>query len=366
MRVGSTRILIVGSHADSGFSMLNFTRGNFVAFENHSANMELHCKKPLKVFSRISLGLISKKYSVYLDKFVLFAPYLFFLVLFKQIQVVHVLDQGDAAYRFFVSAKCKFIVTVHDLFAILASENKIPNVVTAYPGKMYQRLISRGLERADLALAISCTTESEVKARFPGLPTQVIYNFVDNKNFLAPAFEQEFGTQDYFLILMNSHWRKDRRNSIVAWKSLLKFKEFESSSLIIIGNALGKEELELISHELLPRVSVLERLNEGEIANYYHRCIGVINISNYEGFGLPIIEANINGRICVYGGSETLREIAGPYNIDWAQLEESKITTDLTEMILSPINRRNAYDYVQHRYSIQNYLNSIYKAYVNL
>lgn len=366
MKACGTKILVVGSHSDSGFSMLNFTKNNFAALKGLDNDLELLFTKPLKVFSRVLPRVTSKKYFTYLDKFILFAPYLSFLVFVKRVNVVHVLDQSDAVYRFFVKQNCKFIVTIHDLFAIQAAEGKIPDVVTAYPGKVYQKLISLGLAKADLALAISATTENEVKILFPGLSTQVTHNFVNNESFELPTFEQENQSDNYFLILMNAHWRKDRLASIDVWKILLQLQEFKNSSLVIVGNQLTNHEQSLISDSLLSRVSVLENLEKKEIAKLYSRCTGVINISKYEGFGLPIIEANIYGKICIYGGSAALREIAGQTNIDWDEIKCRPISQELSRMIVSSAKRKISYEYVVQNFSVRKYTDSVCAAYLSL
>jgi len=366
MKSSATKVLVVGSHSDSGFSMLNFTRDNFAALKSIDTDLELHFTKPLKIFSKILPKFTSRKYLAYLDKFILFGPYLTILVLVKRVNIVHILDQSDAIYRFFVKKNCKFIVTVHDLFAIQAAEGRIPDVVTAYPGKVYQKLISIGLAKADLALPISATTEHEVKNLFPGLPTQVTHNFVNNGNFKLPAFEQENQPDNYFLILMNAHWRKDRLTSIGVWKTLLQLQEFKDSSLVIIGNQLTNDERLLISDSLKSRVSVFENLANKEISNLYSRCTGVINISKHEGFGLPIIEANIFGRICIYGGSAAFREIAGQTNIDWDETKRHPISQDFSEMIVSSAKRKISYEYVVQNFSVRKYTDSVYAVYLSL
>jgi hypothetical protein len=366
MKAGRTKVLIVGSHPNSGFSMLNFSRDNFAALKSIDTDIELLFAKPLQVFSKILPRFILRKYFAYLDKFILFGPYLTILVLVKRVNIVHVLDQGDAIYRFFVKGNCKFIVTVHDLFAIQASKGKIPDVVTAYPGKVYQKLISIGLAKASLALAISASTERDVKTLFPRLPTQVIHNFLNNENFELPAFEQVNKSDKFFLILMNAHWRKDRLNSIGVWKTLCQLQEFKDSSLVIVGNQLTNDERSLISDSLIARVSVFENLATNEIANLYRRCTGVINISKYEGFGLPIIEANIFGRICIYGGSVAFQEIAGQTNIDWDKTMRNPISEDFSEMIVSPEQRKMSYEYVLQNFSVRKYTDSVCAVYLNL
>lgn len=366
MTLSSTRVLVVGSHSESGFSMLNFTRDNFAALKSIDGNLEFVFTKPLAVFSKFIPSRATKRYLTYLDKFVLFGPYLYLLSFAKKINIVHVLDQSDAIYRIFIGGKYKFIVTVHDLFAIQAAEYKIPGVVIALPGRIYQRLISFGLSKADLALAISNTTERDVAMHFPQLSTQVVHNFLDMQKYLVPEFDYKDNSENYFLILMNAHWRKDRISSIKVWLRLILLEDFRESNLVIVGNSLTPDEISLITSTYLSRVSVFEKLESAEVDELYRGSTAVINISKKEGFGLPLIEANVFGRVCIYGGSVAFHEIAGPVNIDWDLIEHSSIPQNFSELIVSEEVRRKAYEYVINNFSVQKYSLSVIAAYLSL
>jgi len=346
--------------------MINFTIDNFAALKGFETDIELLLTKPPKIFSRNLPGISSKKYLIYLDKFLLFAPYLTLLVFFRKVNVIHVLDHSDSIYRFFVGRKCKFLLTIHDLFAIQAAEGQIPEVSTSHSGKIYQKLISHGVSRVDVALAISATTENEMKIYFPRVPTKVIHNFVNIEKFESPKFSEESQVEKYFLVLMNAHWRKDRLASIGAWKALLQLEEFKQTSLKIVGNPLTNEEKSLISQSLLSRVSVQENLERIQISQLYRESIAVINISKYEGFGLPIIEANINGKICIYGGSAALREIAGPINIDWDMIKRERFTHEISKNIISNTQRRLAHEHVMLNFSAPKYVDSVFAVYRSL
>ena len=366
MKAHKTKVLVIGSHSDSGFSMINFTKNNFAALRGVESNIELLFTKPPNIFSSYSPRIISKKYFIYLDKFLLFAPYLTLLVFFRKINVIHVLDHSDSIYRFFVGRNCKFLLTIHDLFAIQAAKGLIPEVSTSQSGKIYQRLISLGVSRADVALAVSATTKNEMKILFPRVPTKVIHNFVNIENFDSPQFGEEHQIEKYFLILMNAHWRKDRLTSISAWKTLLQLEQFKHSSLKIIGNPLTNEEKSLISQSLLPRVSIQENLERIHVSKLYRESLAVINISKYEGFGLPVIEANIYGKICIYGGSAALREIAGPININWDLIKRQLITPELSKNIISTTKRRLAHEYAVLNFSAQKYVDRVFAVYRSL
>ncbi len=365
VKANKPKILVVGSHPNSSFSMTNFTRDNFAVLTELESSFDLIFFTPLKVFSRITPQLLPKKYSVNIDKFAIFAPFLAIFLMFKQVQIVHVLDQSDSIYRLFIRSKCRFVVTVHDIFALQAASGHLPEIVKSKSGIAFARLIELGLRKSDLALAISHTTEKDLKERFGELSSRVIHNFVREVNFELTKFDKS-DSSNTFLIVMSSNWRKDRIASLRVWTKLLSIPEFQSSDLTVVGNQLTNDELFLIPERFISRIHVRGNLTSIEIAELYRKSIAVINISKYEGFGLQIIEANLNGKICIYGGSAALREIGGHLNVNWDEIKADIKTSNLSDRILSYDKRVSAYEAVIRNFSAQQYVRKIYVAYSSI
>ena len=70
-------------------------------------------------------------------------------------------------------------------------------------------------------------------------------------------------------------------------------------------------------------VKVLGRLTDGELVEAYRRCDMVVFASLYEGFGLPILEAQAMGRPVITSNFRAMREAAGdgallvdPYSVE--------------------------------------------------
>jgi glycosyltransferase involved in cell wall biosynthesis len=72
-----------------------------------------------------------------------------------------------------------------------------------------------------------------------------------------------------------------------------------------------------------PAVNELGRLTDGELVAAYQRCDMVVFVSLYEGFGLPILEAQAMGRPVITSNFGAMREAAGdgallvdPYSVE--------------------------------------------------
>ena len=355
-------MLVIGSHPHSGFSMLNFSSDAQLALTNISDSTSMLFKAPKSITFRFLRVRVLQKYSTYVDKFLFFGPYLTFFKLRSGIDLIHILDHSDAPYRFYLGKKRPVLITVHDLFATNAARGEISNVSIGIFGKIYQRAIESGLRGSNLALPISESTRKSVLKQFPKLKTRVVHNFVftprETANYLS--VDSINLSSKYFLILMNSHWRKDRFSSIQVWKEIISDSRLSSYGLVIVGSPLTSFENELIGdNERM--VDVKQNLSHEEIAKLYSGCAAVINISKYEGFGMPIIEANINKKICVFGGSEAFREIASPENIEY--IEHYPINTSELLLKMDSQNVERAYEFTIDKYSEKNFINQMTQIY---
>ena len=354
--------MMIGSHPHSGFSMLNFSSDAKLALTNFSDSVFTLFVAPKSITFRFIRIRSLQKYSTYVDKFLFFGPYLTFLKLTSRIDLIHILDHSDAPYRYYLGKKRPILITVHDLFAMNAARGEISHISIGIFGKIYQRAIESGLRGSNLALPISESTRNSVLTHFPMLQTRVVHNFVfaprETANYVS--INSINHSLKYFLVLMNSHWRKDRISCIQVWKEIISDSHFSSYGLVIVGSPMTSFEKELIGDKE-QMVEMKQNLSHEEIANLYSGCAAVINISKYEGFGMPIIEANINKKICIYGGSEAFREIASPGNIEF--IEHYPINTSELLLKMDSQNVERAFEFTIARYSEKNFRNQMTQIY---
>jgi glycosyltransferase involved in cell wall biosynthesis len=90
--------------------------------------------------------------------------------------------------------------------------------------------------------------------------------------------------------------------------------------------------------------SSIENISDSEVVNLYKKCDLVAFVSTYEGFGLPIIEANATGRAVVTSDIMSMPEVAGeaaclvdPYDINSIRAGVLRIIndTDYRELLIT-------------------------------
>jgi glycosyltransferase involved in cell wall biosynthesis len=91
--------------------------------------------------------------------------------------------------------------------------------------------------------------------------------------------------------------------------------------LLIVGKLIG-EQIELLKENQTDFENYVN-LSESTMFELYQRCDILMYVSSYEGFGMPVIEANVVGRPVIASNIEPINSVAGnaallvdPYNTD--------------------------------------------------
>lgn len=265
--------------------------------------------RPRPVFwSRFSRGRLAKL-AFYVDQLLLFPVVL--LIASRRADIVHFADHSDAL----LAPACPgrtVVVTCHDLFAVRAALGEIPEHRTRPLGRIYQRSVLRGLQRAALVLAVSETTRRDVERLAPSAPTGVLHNPVARK--FAAALSDPPTDEAFALVVSGDGWRKRRWLALDAWASIAALQPMR---LVVVGPPLDNNELArvrpgtgAIIGEIVQRTGV----SDAELAQLYAHAKFLIQASKYEGFCWPVVEANSAGLRALCADEAILREIS-PNNV---------------------------------------------------
>ncbi len=297
------KVLLVGNYAaDKQESMSRFCQ----VLEKGLAErgIDVRVVQPEVVFSRfVSDHSPLRKWLGYIDKLLLFPHNLRRLV--KWADVVHICDHSNAVYATTVSAK-PTLVTCHDLLAIRSALGDYPENMTGWSGRIYQRMILRGLRKSPYIACVSEATRNDV-LRLVGInPAQVfvIYNGL-NYPYSPMNYRQaihilsECGVMpdsEFLLHVGGNHWYKNRMGVLRIFLELLQYPETSHLSLVLVGKPWTEEMLGYISmHNMTERVIELTDIGNEELRALYSMARGLLFPSLYEGFGWPVIEAHACG-----------------------------------------------------------------------
>jgi len=231
-------------------------------------------------------------------------------------EIIHI--TGDIHYTLLLTPKKNSVLTIHDISPI-----KINKGVKFYLLKYLWFVFP--IRRASKIITVSKFSQSEICNNFnlKKENCEVIYNpvhplFIRNeKTHLNPVPK---------ILQVGTKANKNIERLALALEGI-------SSELIIVGpldtelkNTLQKLEIKYENH-----IAVSNQ----ELVKLYHDSDLVSFVSTYEGFGLPIIEAQAVGRVVLTSNCSSMPEIAGegalfvnPYSVQEIREGITKILND--------------------------------------
>jgi len=176
--------------------------------------------------------------------------------------------------------KCKYLLTIHDLYHLKKSNNILKNIYS-YLYFAHIRYYKYNL------IAVSKFTKDELlKLKFKNDSITMIHNGLDDK------YEKlNLKNENYILTVGNLKKNKNILRLVEAYESIQNDINLD---LYIIGdykNIRNKDKLALSKIKKNKRIHLLGVLKKDEIKKYYNSANFYIHPSIYEGFGYPPLEA---------------------------------------------------------------------------
>ena len=208
----------------------------------------------------------------------------------KKYDIVHITGAEHYLIPFLKSKKV--VITVHDLGSIT-----VHNPIKAFFKNI---LFVKTLRFADIVTCISDKTKNEVQN-----VTSNINKIVTICNPVGPEFEyryKRFNESNPIVLHIGTNTNKNLENTI---KSLVGIK----CQLRIIGKLTTLQKQSLFYNKIC--YTNLQGLSDEEILKEYENCDLVNFPSLYEGFGMPIIEGQMTGRVVITSNISPMKEVAG-------------------------------------------------------
>ena len=317
------KVLLIGNlPMDGQTSMLLFQAVMERELRRLGCDVRLVTAQPLAL--RLPCPARLRKWVGYVDKFVLF-PFALKSHL-RWADVAHVTDHSNAMYVAHIASKPN-IVTCHDVIAIQAALGMIDGWQVGRTGRLFQRLISRGLGRTDLVACVSHLTRRHLLAL--GLAEEpkvrVVLNGL-NADFAPVPQEQaapliaRFGLGPQERYVMHIGWDLARKNRITVLRAFIDLQNRATASgepalanrLLFVGPELSTE-MAAIAREngVLEQVTVIRAVSHEDLCALYSSAVALLFPSLQEGFGWPIIEAQACGCPVFTSDLPPMNEIGG-------------------------------------------------------
>lgn len=210
------------------------------------------------------------------------------------------------------------VITVHDF----TYEKKMKSIIS----KIHILQKKNALKKADGIICISENTKKDLLEIYPQFhckKIKVIYN--------------GFNKEDYF-----PHQNSKMANSIIFVGERVSYKNFkhvvqilkalQDINLIIVGPVLSSDEIAYLDKNLPNRYTLFNDIKNSELNILYNKSICLMYLSEYEGFGIPVLEAMSAGCPVIALNKSSIPEVAGKAGLLFEKLDYSSIINAVDQL----------------------------------
>jgi glycosyltransferase involved in cell wall biosynthesis len=245
-----------------------------------------------------------------------------------------------AQYPISPSISKKYAITIYDLIPIL-----YPSYVTPFYAWQSKTYLPGILKKASLILSISEYTKNDIIKRYQTDPEKIVITPLGVADHFHPAtnsevqsFNKRHNLKNPFILFVGAIEPKKNISTIIKAYHQVR-KSQPDLELVIAGKKAWKyqEIFDLIDFlKLQNSIHILNFIPYEDLPILYSAASVFVFPSNYEGFGLPPLEAMKCGTPVIVSTRSSLPEIVGPHGImvepdDYIGLAEKILTLLIDE-----------------------------------
>lgn len=230
--------------------------------------------------------------------------------------------------------KIKSIITIHDI-----SPKILPTSLPFSHRKYYNYILARNIKNADHIITVSHFSKQEIIKHYTvnAATLSVIYNAA--RKIFKPLPECEkveirkkyTGGERYFIYLGSINERKNV-DKIIKSFDLFKGTSKTGHKLILVGKRMGKfEKVNTAMTHCHFNNDIIEMgyVEDGLAARLLASADALINLSEYEGFGMPLVEAMQSGVPVLAAANSCFPEIIQDAGKLTSQSDVNQIAQDM-------------------------------------
>jgi len=207
------------------------------------------------------------------------------------------------------------IVTIHDIIY-----ERYPHYYSYFDRLIYRQKTKRAIQQADHVVTISQTTKDDLVE---------VYGLDSNKCSVIPvicnkkhseilegskqkSILEKFQISHKYIFCLGKFER--RKNQLRMLKAFHNIKEELGLNLVLAGakgDMLNEIQKYIEENELHDSVKLILSPSDEEVTALYQASEFFVFPSEYEGFGMPVLEAMLAGKVVVTSKNTSMQEIAG-------------------------------------------------------
>lgn len=323
-----------------GISLLNFTDnridgvGYYVLRLMELAKHDLSSKYILFANERFNCKVFDLSSNNIEIVYCKFSRYKFINLLYKHIFLAYLFFKYQVNVAFFPAQPVcliklhnfRIITTVHDMTAFIVDRGQ--GIFFKY---YYYLLVYFSLIRSDKVISVSISTKNDIIKIYKNFESKlcVIYPFLENNEIITGEYDK------YFICISTIHPGKNIERLIYAFYEFHKVNS--EYKLYIVGKFAWKSDnlINLVKSLFLDKYIIFTGyISESEKNNLLSNCLCLINISLYEGFGSPLIEAMKYFKPMILSNVSSFPEVGGNAAIFVNPLDINEIYLAMSKIII--------------------------------
>ena len=233
--------------------------------------------------------------------------------------------------------KAPELFVVHDMIHALPQyrTNEDPMAVR------FRMEVRRCLERAAALLAVSENTANDIVKCYPHIRREKIFTVRHGVDaFFSQADDGRPASQNnkpYFLFVGHRGGYKNFLRLLTAFGQSGLAGKFDLLAISPVEKNFSPAESELIrKYDLHQAVRIIGAATESDLRASYAAAAAFVYPSEYEGFGLPILEAMASGTLVATANTSSMPEVGGPDALYFDPLDVDSISDCLRRIASMP------------------------------
>lgn len=245
----------------------------------------------------------------------------------------------------FLPKNIKRLLILHDL---IFCEEKLINLLWRRDlGSLYRRVNFNVMKRLENITFVTPSdyVKGQVLRWAPCGNVKRIYNGVSKQNYDQDLLNPEMTLIQNFAFTLGA--LDERKNTKAVVDAFLTAKlHLYDKSLIVAGlqniELFCKRYSFCVEELKTKNIHLFGYISKDELNYLYNKCKVFVYVSKNEGFGLPIIEAKLQGASCIVSDTTSCKEICGPSSLRINPVDDAAISNALTQAMLYRTHNKDA------------------------